>query len=203
MVIDFLKRSFDRLPVPEEKREVFNLPNTITMLRIGVIPVLFVLLTNPGAVLSLVIAILFIAAALTDILDGYIARKYGIVTTMGKFLDPIADKMIVNTAMILMIPSGRIPAWIVVVIILRDFAVDGIRNIASSEGMVIPASAAGKRKMLCQIFAVSALIIHHPFIGANAHMVGMVILYIALVLTVTSGIDYFLKFYRAGIQKRN
>ncbi len=201
-MIDFLKRSFDRLPIPEEKREVFNLPNTITMLRIGVIPVLFGLLLDPGPMMSLFIALLFIAAALTDILDGYIARKYGIVTTMGKFLDPIADKMIVNTAMILMIPIGRIPAWIVAVIIIRDFAVDGIRNIASSEGMVIPASPPGKRKMLCQIFAVSALMIHYPFIGANAHAVGLVILFIALVLTVTSGLDYFLKFYRAGVRKK-
>ena len=200
-MIDFLKRSFDRLPIPKEKRGVFNLPNTITMLRIGVIPVLFGLLFDPGPVMSLFIAVLFIAAALTDILDGYIARKYEIVTTMGKFLDPIADKMIVNTAMILMIPISRIPAWIVAVIIIRDFAVDGIRNIASSGGMVIQASPLGKRKMLCQIFAVSALIIHYPFIGADAHTVGMVILFLALVLTVTSGIDYFRKFYRAGIRK--
>jgi len=200
-MIDFLKRSFDRLPIPKEKRGVFNLPNTITMLRIGVIPVLFGLLFDPGPVMSLFIAVLFIAAALTDILDGYIARKYEIVTTMGKFLDPIADKMIVNTAMILMIPIGRIPAWIVAVIIIRDFAVDGIRNIASSEGIVIQASPLGKRKMLCQIFAVSALMIHYPFIGADAHTVGMAILYIAIVLTVTSGIDYFFHFYRAGVRK--
>ena len=130
--------------------------------------------------MSLVITILFIAAALTDLLDGYIARRFEIVTTMGKFLDPIADKLIVNTAMILMIPIGRIPAWIVAVIIIRDFAVDGIRNIASSEGMVIQASPLGKRKTLCQIFAVSALMIHYPFIGADAHTVGMVILFIAL-----------------------
>ncbi|MBU2253152.1 MAG: CDP-alcohol phosphatidyltransferase family protein, partial [Proteobacteria bacterium] len=87
-MIDFLKRLFDRLPIAPEKREVFNLPNTISMLRIGVIPILFFLLLDPGKVMSLVIAILFIAAALTDLLDGYIARKYQIVTTMGKFLDP-------------------------------------------------------------------------------------------------------------------
>jgi CDP-diacylglycerol--glycerol-3-phosphate 3-phosphatidyltransferase len=200
-MIDFLKRSFDRLPIPEQMREVFNLPNTITMLRIGVIPALFCLLFSPGPAMSLVIAILFIAAALTDLLDGYIARRYQIVTTMGKFLDPIADKLIVNTAMILMIPIGRIPAWIVAVIIIRDFAVDGIRNIASSEGMIIQASPLGKRKTLCQIFAVSALMIHYPFIGADAHTIGMIILYIALILTVTSGIDYFLKFYRNSIRK--
>jgi CDP-diacylglycerol--glycerol-3-phosphate 3-phosphatidyltransferase len=200
-MIDFLKRSFDRLPIPEEKRDVFNLPNTISMMRIGVLPALFALLFSPGATMSLVIAILFIAAALTDLLDGYIARRYQIVTTMGKFLDPIADKLIVNTAMILLIPIGRIPAWIVAIIIIRDFAVDGIRNIASSEGMIIQASPLGKRKTLCQIFAVSALMIHYPFIGADAHMIGMVILYIALILTVTSGVDYFLKFYRHSTRK--
>jgi CDP-diacylglycerol--glycerol-3-phosphate 3-phosphatidyltransferase len=151
--------------------------------------------------MSLVIAILFIAAALTDLLDGYIARKYQIVTTMGKFLDPIADKLIVNTAMIMMIPISRIPAWIVAVIVIRDFAVDGIRNIASSNGIVIQASPLGKRKTLCQIFAVSALMIHYPFIAADAHVVGMVILYIALILTVVSGTEYLVKFYRTSIQK--
>ena len=201
-MIDLLKRSFDRLPIPEEKREMFNLPNTITMLRLGVIPILFGLLLSPGPAMSLVIAILFIAAALTDILDGYIARRFKIVTTMGKFLDPIADKLIVNTAMILMIPIDRIPAWIVAVIIIRDFAVDGIRNIAASDGLIIQASPLGKRKMLCQIFAVSALMIHYPFIGIDAHRVGMVILVIALFLTVTSGVDYFLKFYRTAIRKK-
>ena len=200
-MIDFLKRLFDRLPISPEKREIFNLPNTISMLRIGVIPVLFFLLLSPGKVMSLVIAILFIAAALTDLLDGYIARKYQIVTTMGKFLDPIADKLIVNTAMIMMIPISRIPAWIVAIIVIRDFAVDGIRNIASSNGIVIQASPLGKRKTLCQIFAVSALMIHYPFIGADAHAVGMVILYIALILTVVSGTEYFVKFYRTSIQK--
>jgi CDP-diacylglycerol--glycerol-3-phosphate 3-phosphatidyltransferase len=203
MVIDFLKRSFDRLPIPEGKKDVFNLPNTISLIRIGVIPVLFYLLFSPGPRASLVIAILFVAAALTDLLDGYIARRYRIVTTMGKFLDPIADKLIVNTGMILMIPIGRIPAWIVAVIIIRDFAVDGIRNIASSEGMIIQASPLGKRKTLCQIFAVSALMIHYPFIGIDAHTVGMVILYIALILTVISGIDYFMKFYRTSIRPKS
>ena len=115
---------------------------------------------------------------------------------MGKFLDPIADKLIVNTAMILMIPIGRISAWIVAIIIIRDFIVDGIRAISQSEGYVIQASRLGKQKTLCQVFAVSALMIHYPFLGADAHVVGTVILYIALVLSVTSGIDYFIKFYK-------
>jgi CDP-diacylglycerol--glycerol-3-phosphate 3-phosphatidyltransferase len=193
-------RLFDRLPIAPEKRRIFNLPNTISLLRIGVIPILFFLVLAPGPIRSLVIAVLFIIAALTDLLDGYIARRYGIVTTMGKFLDPIADKLIVNTAMVMLIPIGRIPAWIVAIIIIRDFAVDGIRAIASSEGIIIQASKLGKRKTLCQIFAVSALMIHYPFIGADAHLVGMAILFIALVLTVISGADYIVKFYRASIQ---
>jgi CDP-diacylglycerol---glycerol-3-phosphate 3-phosphatidyltransferase len=197
-MIDYLKTWFDRLPISPKKREIFNFPNTISIVRMGVIPILFFLLSSPGPVMSLVIALLFIVAALTDLLDGYVARRYGIVTTMGKFLDPIADKLIVNTAMIMMIPIGRIPAWIVAVIVIRDFAVDGIRTIASSEGMIIQASPLGKRKTLCQIFACSALMIHYPFIGANAHVVGMVILYIALVLTIVSGTDYIVKFYRVS-----
>lgn len=200
-MIDYIKRSFDRLPIAPEKKEIFNLPNTISLIRIGVIPILFLLLLSPGAMVSLVIAALFIAAALTDLLDGYIARRYQIVTTMGKFLDPIADKLIVNAAMIMLIPIDRIPAWIAAVIIIRDFIVDGIRNIASSEGLIIAASPLGKRKTLCQIFAVSALMIHYPVFGFDTHAVGMVILYIALALTVLSGIDYFLKFYRTSIQK--
>jgi len=177
---------------------IFNLSNTITILRISVLPVLFFLLRNPGPTGSLVIALLFIAAAFTDLLDGYLARRYKIVTTVGKLLDPIADKLIVNTAMILMIPLGRIPVWIVAVTIIRDIAVDGIRSIASSEGIIIQASRWGKQKTLCQIFAVSALIIHYPFLGADAHLVGTVILYIALILTIYSGIDYFVKFSRGS-----
>ena len=199
MIIDFLKKSFDRLPIGSKKKEIFNLPNTITLLRISVMPVLFLLLLSPDRTLSLIIAALFILAALTDLLDGYVARKYGIVTKMGKLLDPIADKIIINTAMILMIPIGYIPAWIVAIIIMRDVAVDGLRNIASSDGLVIPASKLGKQKTLSQIIAVSSLIIHYPLFGIDAHLVGIVILYFALILTIWSGVNYFVKFYRGII----
>ncbi len=200
-MIDYLKRAFDRLPIAQERKKVFNLPNTITMLRIGIIPVLFFLLLSPGPTGSLVIACIFVIAALTDLLDGYIARKYQIVTTMGKFLDPIADKLIVNTAMILMIPLGRIPAWIVAIIIIRDFTVDGIRTIASSEGVIIQSSRLAKQKTLCQVVAVTALMIHYPFLGADAHLVGIAILYLALFLTLYSGMDYLVKFSREIFKK--
>jgi CDP-diacylglycerol--glycerol-3-phosphate 3-phosphatidyltransferase len=200
-MIDFLKKSFDRLPIPVEKKEAFNFPNTVTLMRLGIIPVLFLLLFSPGPTESLVITILFILAAFTDILDGYIARRYRIETIMGKFLDPVADKLILNTAMILMIPIGRIPAWIVTVIIMRDFIVDAIRSIASSEGLIIQASTIAKQKTLCQFFAVSALMIHYPFLGADAHVVGMIVLYIALVLSIISGADYLIKFYSSIVRK--
>lgn len=178
------------------RRETFNLPNTITLMRIGVVPFLFILLSNPGEFWSLVIAGLFVVASITDFFDGYIARKYHMITTMGKFLDPIADKIIVNTAMILMIPIGRIPAWIVAITIIRDLIVDVIRSIASSEGIFMQASILGKQKTVTQIIAVTALMIHYSIFGINAHIVGTVILYVALFLTIYSGIDYFIKLYK-------
>lgn len=178
------------------RREILNLPNTITLMRIGFVPFLFMLLLSPGKFWSLLLAALFIAACLTDLIDGYIARKYSLVTTMGKFLDPIADKLLVNTAMILMIPIGRIPAWIVAITIIRDLLVDWIRSASSSEGFAIQASRLGKQKTLAQNIAVTALMIHYSIFSVDAHAVGMVILYIALGLTIISGVDYFVKYYR-------
>ncbi|HDQ04786.1 MAG TPA: CDP-diacylglycerol--glycerol-3-phosphate 3-phosphatidyltransferase [Deltaproteobacteria bacterium] len=175
---------------------MLNLPNSITLARISAVPFLFFLLASPGPFWSLMLAILFVLASVTDLLDGFIARRYNMITTMGKFLDPLADKLIVNSAMILMIPIGRIEAWIVVIIIVRDLIVDGIRSIGSSEGIYIQASVLGKQKTLAQVIAVTALIIHYSFLGINAHVVGTVILYIALFLTIISGVDYFIKYYR-------
>lgn len=192
-----MKEISENAPVNGRRREMVNLPNLITMLRVTVIPVLFLLLLDPGRVLSLVIAVVFIIAAITDLLDGYIARKYDIVTKAGKILDPIADKLIVSTAMILMIPLGRIPAWVVALIVMRDFAVDGIRHMSTAGGgAIIAASKIGKQKTLSQVIAISALLIHYPIFGADAHQVGIVVLYIALALTIWSGLDYVLKFSR-------
>ena len=185
------------------KHETFNLPNTITFLRLSIVPFLFILLLEPGEFWSLILAILFVIASITDVFDGYFARKYNLITTMGKFLDPIADKLIINTAMILMIPIGRIPAWIVAITIIRDLIVDVIRSIASSEGNYIQASPIGKQKTLAQNIAVTALMIHYSILGLDAHFVGMIILYIALLLTIYSGVDYFIKFYRTTVQKDN
>lgn len=178
------------------KKEVFNLPNIITFIRIGMVPFLFTLLLNPGRFWSLVLAVFFVIASLTDFIDGYIARKYSMVTTLGKFLDPIADKLLVNTAMILMIPIGRIPAWIVAITIIRDLLVDWIRSASSAQGFIIQASRLGKQKTLAQVIAITALMIHYSLFGINAHIVGIAILYVALFLTLVSGADYFIKYYR-------
>jgi len=177
------------------RREIFNLPNSITLARISVVPFLFFLLMSPGPFWSLVLAALFVLASITDFLDGFIARRYNMITTMGKFLDPLADKLIVNSAMILMIPSGRIEAWIVVIIIMRDLIIDSTRSIASSEGIYIQASILGKQKTLAQIIAVTALMIHYPFLGLDSHFIGTIILYVAFLLTIYSGLDYVIKFY--------
>ena len=185
------------------KHETFNLPNTITLLRIGIVPFLFILLLDPGEFWSLILAILFVIASITDVFDGYFARKYNLITTMGKFLDPIADKLIINTAMIVMIPIGRIPAWIVAVTIIRDLIVDVIRSIASSEGNYIQASPIGKQKTLAQTIAITALMIHYSIFGIDAHVVGTITLYIALLFTIYSGVDYFMKFYQTSVQKDN
>jgi CDP-diacylglycerol--glycerol-3-phosphate 3-phosphatidyltransferase len=185
------------------KHETFNLPNTITLLRIGIVPFLFILLLDPGEFWSLILAILFVIASITDVFDGYFARKYNLITTMGKFLDPIADKLIINTAMIVMIPIGRIPAWIVAITIIRDLIVDVIRSIASSEGNYIQASPIGKQKTLAQTIAITALMIHYSIFGIDAHVVGTITLYIALLFTIYSGVDYFIKFYQTSVRKDN
>ncbi len=183
----------------KKNRELFNLPNSITLARISVVPFLFFLLAAPGPFWSLALAALFVVAAVTDFADGFVARRYNMITTMGKFLDPLADKLIVNSAMILMIPIGRIDAWIVVIIIMRDLIVDGIRSIASAEGIYIQASIIGKQKTVAQLIAVTALMIHYPFLGLDAHFVGTIVLYVAFLLTIYSGVDYFIKFYRGTV----
>ena len=199
ILIDILKKYFDRLPIRAENRRIINLPNAITLLRIGILPVLFLVLLEPGEGMSLAIAILFILAALTDLLDGYVARRYNMVTRMGKLLDPIADKIIMSAALVLLIPVGRAPAWVVALMVMRDFAVDGLRSMAAAEGHVIEASQLGKYKTVCQIIAVSALIIHYPIYGIDASSIGTAFLYVALALSLWSGFDYLVKFYRTTL----
>lgn len=186
--------------------KILNLPNSLTMLRIASIPLLAALLMSQTQAAGFWAAAVFALASITDWLDGYLARRMGIVTVFGKFLDPIADKLIVMAAMIMILPFGRVPAWMVLVILGREIIITGLRGIASSEGIVIPASDLGKFKTIFQIVAILGLLLHfnynwffgiqHPLLQVNMHNVGMFYLWIATVLTVWSGVDYLARFVR-------
>lgn len=185
---------------------IWNLPNILTLMRIAAIPVIVALLLSPSREAGFWAAAVFSAASVTDWLDGYLARRMGIVTVFGKFLDPIADKLIVMAALIMIIPYDRVPAWMVLVILGREIIITGLRGIASSEGIVISASDLGKFKTIFQIVAIIGLLLHydypwffsvnHPLLLVNMHHVGMFYLWIAFVITVWSGVDYLVKFMR-------
>jgi CDP-diacylglycerol--glycerol-3-phosphate 3-phosphatidyltransferase len=175
---------------------IWNLPNLITLFRIAAIPFVLLFLFFPGAPASFLAALFFSAASLTDLLDGYIARQQNSETPVGKLLDPLADKLLINSAFIMLIPLGRVPAWVVVLIVGREVAVTGLRGIASLEGLAIAASKWGKAKMIFQTIALIGLMLHYEYLGINFHSLGMLILWIALAITIWSGVDYFIKFYR-------
>ena len=170
-----------------------NLPNKLTILRIIMIPFfVFFLLSGVGGSASKWIAlVIFAAASITDTLDGYIARRDNLITDFGKFMDPLADKLLVCSAMICMIPLGKLQAWFVIVIIAREFIISGFRLIASDNGVVIAASYWGKFKTTFQMLMVIVLIlnIQMPFF----QILGVILTYVALILTVVSLIDYIVK----------
>lgn len=179
-----------------QKSEALNLPNAISIVRILAAPVLILLLLSPSQKTSLIAAIIFLAASLTDWLDGYLARRMGVETTFGKFLDPLADKLLIVTCLVMLIPSGRVPAWMAALIIGREIAVTGLRAMASHEGVVIAAGILGKYKTVFQIAAVTALLIHYKFLGVDFQAIGMVFLWIALIFTIWSGVGYFVRFLK-------
>jgi CDP-diacylglycerol--glycerol-3-phosphate 3-phosphatidyltransferase len=172
----------------------WNLPNKLSTLRIAVTPLVILLLISPGKVLSAVAALLFLIVALTDWLDGYLARKMDAVTDMGKFLDPLADKLLIITTLVMLIPLERVPAWMVAFIIAREIAVTGLRTMAVSSGVVISASILGKAKTVMQIVAVVPLLVHYTYFSINFQSLGTIFLWAAFILTMYSGFDYFYKF---------
>jgi CDP-diacylglycerol--glycerol-3-phosphate 3-phosphatidyltransferase len=176
-----------------------NLPNILTIFRIVLIPVLVVLLTNPGPTASILAALTFFLACLSDFFDGYLARRWGISTTVGKLLDPLADKLIVAAALIMLSGMDRVPevpAWMTAVIIGREIAVTGLRAVALGQGIVVAAEELGKYKMIFQVFAIHGLLLHYDFLGVDWHGGGMYFLWISLVLGLWSGIDYHVKVIR-------
>jgi len=178
---------------------VANLPNIITFFRIFLIPVLVLLLTDPSPTASLLAGLTFFLASLSDFFDGYLARRWGISTTLGKLLDPLADKLIVAAALIMLAGMDRtpsLPAWMAVVIIGRDIAVTGLRAVALGQGVVVAADELGKYKMIFQMFALHGLLLHYHFLGVDFHLGGMYFLWISLVIALWSGVDYHVKVIR-------
>ena len=169
-----------------------NLPNKLTTLRVIMIPfVVFFMLTDVGGSANKWIALaLFVVASLTDFLDGKIARKYNLVTNFGKFMDPLADKLLVCSALICLQDLDRVPAWVVIVIIAREFIISGFRLVASDNGIVIAASYWGKFKPTFQMLMIIVMIMN---LGGAFDMVGTVLMWIALALTIISLVDYIAK----------
>ena len=165
-----------------------NIPNTLTMLRIVTVPVIVVALLDETPNGDVIAAALFALAALTDGLDGYIARRRGDVTTFGKLMDPLADKLLVVAALIALVSLNRLAAWVAMVIIARELAVTGLRSLAAERGVVVSASWMGKAKTALQVAAIVALIVWDPTPAAVD-----VLVYIAVAATVVSGADYFVR----------
>ena len=183
-----------------------NLPNLLTLARVAAVPLIVIIMLSDTRDAGFWAAAIFGAAAVTDFIDGWLARKWGVVTVLGKFLDPLADKLIVMAALIMLIPFGRIPAWAVFLVLAREIIVTGLRSIASSEGIVIDASDLGKYKTIYQMVAIPGLLLHYDYywffgvrsdlLHVNMHNFGMFFFVIALALTLWSGFDYLYKFFR-------
>jgi CDP-diacylglycerol--glycerol-3-phosphate 3-phosphatidyltransferase len=179
--------------------DAWNLPNLLTMGRIVVIPLFLWLLDRETPRACFWAAIVFTLAAITDLLDGYLARRMGIVSVLGKFLDPLADKLIVMASLVWMVPMGRIPAWAVVLLLARELSITGLRSIAASEGVVIAAGQEGKTKTALQMIGIIALVLGYPYhlayFGVDLGMVDLVhvgraLVYLSLVFSLASAAQY-------------
>jgi CDP-diacylglycerol--glycerol-3-phosphate 3-phosphatidyltransferase len=183
--------------------ELLNAPNLMTLGRVALIPVFLYLLSYESRRNSFLAAAVYAVCALTDWFDGWLARISNKVTTLGKFLDPLADKVIVVSALVMLVRLGRVPVWVVVVIITREFLISGVRTIAATEGLVIPASQGGKWKTSLQLCGVICLMLHYHYaidygfgtLVTDFQTVGSMLLYLSLVPLIASAIDYVRAFY--------
>jgi CDP-diacylglycerol---glycerol-3-phosphate 3-phosphatidyltransferase len=180
-----------------------NFPNLLTSIRILLIPVFIFLFLPPNPLHPTLAAIVFALASFTDLLDGYLARRWEQITKLGKLLDPIADKLLVLSALILLVDFDRIPAWIAIVLIGRELAVTGLRAIASSEGIVIPADTAGKYKLFIQVSAIVLLILNFETSYISFWVWGTLLLWVSMILAIVSAIQYVILYSRQIINKRS
>lgn len=187
------------------RQEFWNLPNGITLARIGSIPVFLLFTWYESRTNSLVAALIFTVSGATDFLDGWLARRRGLVTVIGKFIDPLADKLVVVSALVMLVHLGRVAAWVVIVIMAREFIITGLRAVASSEGIVIAASQEGKYKTTLQIAAIAFLLLHYRYtvdflvgtVVVDANATGTLLLYLSLGFSLWSAVRYLVDFVRA------
>jgi len=185
------------------KREATSIPNLLSMLRIAIIPAVLVYIDNDSPYRSFIAALLYSASAVTDFIDGYLARKWQQTSLLGKFLDPLADKLLVMATLVWMVPLARIDAWLVVLVLARELSITSLRGIASSEGLIIAARQKGKHKTALQMAAILCLIVHfrYPIIFTDLyvdfHTVGIYTVYISLVFSIFSAVEYLMLFGRA------
>ena len=172
-----------------------NLPNKLTLLRVAMIPIFVVLVKLPAPWAQYAAVAVYVLACITDTLDGYIARSQNLVTNFGKFMDPIADKLLVMSALVVLTAQGRMPDWVCILMLAREFMVSGLRLVAVENGKVIAAGTLGKIKTVFQMLSTIALMLFVPVEGAGGPMatVAKVLMYIALILTVVSGVDYLVR----------
>jgi len=184
-------------------QESLNLPNFLTLVRILLIPVFVIVFVEPTPDQSWIAAVIFVVAAVTDLLDGYIARRTGQVTNLGKLLDPIADKLLVLSALILLVNIDRVSALVAILVIARELAVTGIRAIAAGERLILAAESTGKYKMALQVVAIVLLILEGTGLAefGNLHLAGTVTLYLSLVLGYLSGGQYVWSFWKQVVAK--
>jgi len=185
------------------REEILNAPNLLTLGRMALIPVFLYLLYYENRRNSFLAAALYSVCALSDWVDGWLARISDKVTTLGKFLDPLADKVIVLSALVMLVRLGRVPVWVVVVIVAREFLISGLRTIAVSEGLVISASQGGKWKTSLQLTGIICLMLHYHFsidyvfgtVMTDFQAVGLLLIYLSLVPGIVSAVDYVRDFY--------
>jgi CDP-diacylglycerol--glycerol-3-phosphate 3-phosphatidyltransferase len=193
-------------------QDAMNLPNLLTLGRIAAIPFFVWLLDSPSPRRCFWASIVFTAAAITDMLDGYLARKLGVVSLLGKFLDPLADKLIVMAALVWMVPMGRIATWVVVLLLAREISVTGLRSVAATEGVIISAGQEGKTKTALQMIGIVALLLGYPyhltywgFDCGTVEMVhvGRALVYLSLLFSIASAAQYVRLFGTAVAAKEH
>ncbi len=175
---------------------ILTLATKITLLRILLVPFVVVLLYFESRTNCLLAALAFVVAGVTDWMDGYVARKQQMVTNMGKFLDPLADKLLICAVLIMLVSLGWAPGWVVIIIVSRELFITGLRTIAIDAGIVMAADRYGKLKTVLQITAIVALVLHYPLFGINLHLIGTVLLYLSMWMAIYSCYNYFVYFRR-------